>query len=124
MKFGGRQLLPVWNMTMLDGVLASMTYSSTGLKTLGEWLGPNKANPGLKYMDTSANGYGLAQFSARELNVQMVSMENLKTPFAQAPNIKHSAHFRVAHWGSTEQPKLEGPKFIGGAPFPFESPTV
>ena len=124
MEFGGRQLLPVWNMTMLDGVLASMAYSGTGLETLGDWLGPNKANPGLKYMDTTANGYGLAQFTDRELKVQLVSMENLRTPFTQAPEIKHSAHFRVAKWDSTEEPNLEGPKFIGGAPFPFEVPTV
>ncbi|MFT5709852.1 MAG: alkaline phosphatase D [Halioglobus sp.] len=124
MAFGGRQLLPIWNMTMLDGVLASMAYSATGLETLGDWLGPNKANPGLKYMDTTANGYGLAQFNAGELKVQMVSMENLKKPFAEAPKIKHSAHFRVANWNSNEQPNLEGPKFFGGAPFPFEAPTV
>ena len=124
MEFGGRLLLPVWNMTMLDGVLASMAYSGTGLETLGDWLGPNKANPGLKYMDTTANGYGLAQFTARELKVQLVSMENLRIPFTEAPGLKHSAHFRVAKWDRTEEPNLEGPKFIGGAPFPFEPPTV
>jgi alkaline phosphatase D len=124
MEFGGRQLLPVWNMTMLDGVLASMAYSGTGLETLGDWLGPNRANPGLKYMDTSANGYGLAQFNARELTVQLVSMENLQIPFTQAPGIKHSAHFRVAKWDRNGEPNLEGPKFTGGAPFPFEPPTV
>jgi alkaline phosphatase D len=119
MEFGGRQLLPVWNMTMLDGVLASMAYSGTGLETLGDWLGPNKANPGLKYMDTTANGYGLAQFTAQELKVQLVSMENLRRPFTQVPNIKNIAHFRVAKWDNTEEPSLEGPNFIGAPPFPF-----
>ncbi len=75
-------------------------------------------------MDTTANGYGLAQFNAGELKVQLVTMENLRIPFTEAPGIKHSAHFRVAKWDRTEEPNLEGPKFIGGAPFPFEPPTV
>jgi len=88
------------------------------------WLGPNEANPGLKYMDTTANGYGLAQFSAKELKVQMISMKNLTLPFKQAPKIKHSANFRIANWKNGAGPVLEGPEFIGGAPFPFEPPSV
>ena len=122
--YAGREVVPVWNMTMLHGVLAAMTYSGTGFDTLAGLFGPNKANPGLKYVDTTANGYGLAQFNARELKVQMVSMEELRTPFEQAPKIKHSANFRIAKWGNKKGPKLQGPEFIGGAPFPFEPPTV
>jgi alkaline phosphatase D len=122
--FAGREVVPVWNMTMLHGVLASMTYSGIGFATVAKWLGPNKANPGLKYVDTTANGYGLAQFRSDELKVQMISMEELRTPFEQAPEIKHSAHFRIARWTNSDGPKLEGPEFIGGAPFPFTPPTV
>ena len=122
--YAGREIVPVWNMTMLHGVLASMTYSGTGFETVASWLGPNRANPGLKYIDTTANGYGLAQFSADELKVQMITMEDLRSPFDQAPAIKRSAHFRIARWDSGEGPALEGPEFIGGAPFPFEPPTV
>jgi len=122
--FAGREVVPVWNMTMLHGVLAAMTYSSTGFDTLASWLGPNKANPGLKYVDTTANGYGLAQFNARELSVQMISMEELRTPFDRAPKIKHSANFRIARWSDKQGPNLQGPEFIGGAPFPFDAPTV
>ena len=122
--YAGREVVPMWNMTMLQGVLASMTYSNTGLDTVAGWLGPNTANPGLKYVDTMANGYGLAQFSNRELNVQMVTMEELRTPFEQAPKIKYSANFRIPRWDDRSGPALEGPKFIGGAPFPFEPPTV
>jgi len=123
-SYAGREVVPVWNMTMLHGVLASMTYSGTGFDTLAGLFGPNKANPGLKYVDTTANGYGLAQFNARELKVQMISMEDLRAPFDRAPNIQHRANFRIARWESKEGPELEGPEFIGGAPFPFEPPTV
>jgi len=120
----GPEIVPVWNMTMLQGVLASLTYSKTGLDTVASWLGPNEANPGLKYIDTKANGYGLAQFNARELHIQMISMEDLRSPFDQAPKIKHSASFRLAKWGADEGPILQGPEFSGAPPFPFEAPTV
>ncbi len=122
--YGGREVLPMWNMSMLHGVLAAMAYSRTGFGALASWLGPNKANPGLKYVDTTANGYGLAQFTASELNVQLISMEELRTAFERPPNIKHSANFHIARWDDDKGPTLEGPEFIGGAPFPFEPPTV
>jgi len=118
------EIVPVWNMSMLQGVLASMTYSKTGLDTVAGWLGPNEANPGLKYVDTMANGYGLARFNASELHIQMITMEDLRKPFDQAPEIRHSASFRLAKWDVGEGPDLQGPEFSGGAPFPFEPPTV
>jgi len=120
----GDEVTPVWNMSMLYGVLAAYTYSKTGLDTLADWLGPNNANPGLKYMDTTANGYGLAMFSADELQVQLITMEDCRPDFVQAPAIRHVAKFRMAHWQPGQQPVLEGPEFEGGAPFPFDAPTV
>ena len=115
---------PVWNMSMLYGVFAAYTYAKTGLDTLASWLAPNYANPGLQYVDTMANGYGLASFSADELQVQMITMEDCRTEFEQAPAIKHVANFRLPLWVAGEQPTLEGPEFDGGAPFPFAPPTV
>ena len=115
---------PVWNLSMLRGVFAAYIYAKTGLGTLANWLGPNNANPGLKYVDTFANGYGLASFSAEELQVQMITMEDCRSPFKQAPAIRHIAKFRMAHWQPGQQPVLEGPEFDGGAPFPFDAPRV
>ena len=115
---------PVWNMSMLQGVFAAYTYSRTGLTTLAGWLGPNRANPGLKYVDTTANGYGLATFSAEQLQVRLVTMEDCRMPFEQAPAIRHVASFTLAHWRPGAQPRLQGPEFEGAAPFPFESPRV
>jgi hypothetical protein len=82
------------------------------------------AYAGLKYMDTTANGYGLASFSADELQVQLITMEDCRPDFVQAPAIRHVAKFRMAHWQRGEQPVLEGPEFEGGAPFPFDASTV
>ena len=67
-------LVPVWHMTMLQGVLASYAYAKTGLGGIAKWLGPNEANRGLKYMDCTANGYGLAQFRSDDMQVQLMTV--------------------------------------------------
>ena len=117
-------LTPVWNLSMLQGVFAAFTYSKTGLETLAGWLGPNYANPDLRYVDTTANGYGLAQFDESTLTVQLLTVAESREPFETPPEVKHSARFTLPWWGDGEQPELQGPEFDGGAPFPFEPPPV
>jgi len=119
----GREL-PAWNMTMLDGVAAALAFANSGLQSMARQLGPNQANPGLQYIDSNANGYGLARFSADELQVQLVTMSDIRSPFEEAPAIAHIASFKIAHWQAHQQPDLQGPSFNGGAPFPFQPPTV
>ena len=118
------QVTPVWNVSMLQGVFAAYTYAKTGLQTLAGWLGPNEANPGLQYVDTTANGYGLARFTDSELRVEMVTMDDLREPFDTAPAIRHKASFTLPLWPAGKAPELQGPEFDGGAPFPFEPPSV
>ncbi len=120
----GDGLDPVWNMSMLDGVLPAYLYSKTGLKGPARWLGPNAANPGLRYVDTTANGYGLASFDADALSVSMVTLEDCREAFSEPPAIAHVAHFRLPHWRGGEAPQLQGPEFEGSAPFPFEPSAV
>jgi alkaline phosphatase D len=117
-------LTPVWNLSMLQGVFAAFTYSKTGLQTLANWLGPNYANPGLKYVDTTANGYGLAQFEEDTLTVQLVTVAESREPFETTPEVRYRAHFTLPWWQNGELPELQGPEFDGGAPFPFEPPPV
>lgn len=116
--------IPVWHLTLLQGVLSSFTYSITALDSVSAWLGPNEANPGLKYADTNANGYGLAQFTGADLKVQLVTMEDLTKPFKAPPGIKNKAKFHMASWQSGESPNLSGPTFEGLAPFPFDTQQV
>ena len=118
------EVIPVWNMTMLDGVFASLSYSKTGLTTLARWLGPNRANPGLSYVDTTANGYGLARFTATGAEVELVTMSDCRAPFSEPPAIANSAHFELAPWQAGQRPTIKGPSFRLGAPFPFAAPTV
>jgi alkaline phosphatase D len=115
---------PVWNISMLDGVLAAYTYAETGISVLTDWLGPNTANPGLRYVDTTVNGYGLATVEADKISVQLVAMQDCRREFVKPPAIAHIAHFSLPRWQAGESPQLQGPEFEGGAPFPFEPETV
>ncbi|MCB1841431.1 MAG: alkaline phosphatase D family protein [Halioglobus sp.] len=117
-------LEPVWNMTMLDGVLPAYLYAKTGLRTGARWLGPNRANPGLRYVDTTANGYGLASFDKEELTVRLVTLKDCRDSSTRAPEIHHTAVFRLPLWDSSETPALEGPVFDGMVPFPFATDPV
>jgi len=123
-KKQGSELIPVWNMTMQQGVLASMAYAKTGFERLARWLGPNRANTGLNFLDCNGNGYGLAHFSADEMQVQLVTMEDLRAPFDTAPEIRYKATFHLACWAADAHPVLEGPHFEGRAPFPFDAEAV
>ena len=114
----------MWNMTLSRGVLASMAYDKTGLTTLTEWLGPNEANPGLKFVDTLANGYGLARFREDTMDVSFITMSDLSEPFEEAPPVRYRANFTLPLWGPGEEPELAGPTFEGPAPFPFVPPPV
>jgi len=115
---------PVWNISMLYGVFAAFTYAKTGLESVLPWLGPNLANPGLQYVDTTANGYGLASFDAGELRVQLITIQDCRESFVQPPAIHHSAQFRLPLWQQGKSPELTGPAFTGSAPFPFDAHAV
>jgi alkaline phosphatase D len=116
--------VPVWNMSMLHGVLAAYLYTKTGLDSIADWMGPNQANPGLRYVDTTANGFGLASLDANELQVQLVTMQDCLQDFVQAPAIHHVARFRLPRWRAGDSPQLGGPEFDGSPPFPFDTPPV
>jgi len=111
--------VPMWNMTLQQGVLASTAVDRTGMKTLADWIGPNSANPGLAFVDTTANGYGLARFTDNTLEVSLIAMSDLKKPFTTAPPINYTAHFTLALWLKDGRPELVGPIFDGPAPFPY-----
>ncbi|MEP4485669.1 MAG: alkaline phosphatase D family protein [Halioglobus sp.] len=118
------EAVPMWNMTLQQGVMASTAMDRTGVKTLADWIGPNAANPGLSFVDTTANGYGLARFTDTTLEVSLVAMSDLTKPFTTAPAIKYTARFSLPLWLANEPPILEGPTFDGPAPFPYTASQV
>lgn len=120
----GSRLEPTWNITMLQGVLAAYAYAKTGSQAAADWLGPNNANPGLRFVDTTINGYGLASVDSEEMQVQLVAMQDCRAAFEQPPAIAYSARFRLPLWRAGEAPQLAGPEFDGDPPFPFNPPAV
>lgn len=115
----GKQL-ETWNMSLTQGVLSAMAFSTFGWEALSEWLGPNPAAPGLRYLDSNSNGYGLAQFEQEQCRVQLITVQApLQDSSAEGLDILHSANFELKQWSNDEQPDLSGPVFEGQAPFPF-----
>ncbi|NQX88175.1 MAG: alkaline phosphatase D family protein [Halioglobus sp.] len=117
-------LQPVWHMSMLDGVWPATIYSRTGAYQLAKWMGPNTANPGLAYLDTTVNGYGLASVDADAFRVTFIGMEDCRPDFTIPPAIGYTASFHLPLWAADTQPELSGPVFSGVAPFPFIGNTA
>lgn len=117
-------ITPVWHMTLLDGALPAFLYSKSGSTDLTRWLGPNRANPGLGFVDCTANGYGLAHFSDKQLEVEIVTVTDILKPVTTAPQPDYRARFKLPLWGAGEVPKLGSPEFEGPPPFPFDAPAV
>lgn len=121
---GERGVEPTWNITMLHGVLAAYAYARTGSHAANAWLGPNSANPGLSFVDTTVNGYGLVSVDGKEMQVLLVAMQDCRKAFTQPPAIAYTARFRLPLWRAGDPVQLEGPEFGGSAPFPFGTPEV
>ena len=116
----GAGLAETWNLSLVQGVLASLAYDKTGMETLANWLGPNTRNPGLAYIDTNSNGYGLATFEADRCTVDLVTIAPpLEDPGPEGSPILRRASFNVARWEAGEEPLLQGPAFTGVPPFPW-----
>ncbi|WP_279245972.1 alkaline phosphatase D family protein [Candidatus Litorirhabdus singularis] len=110
-----------FNMTMTQGSLAAIAYANSGWETLSDWLGPNHANPGLSYIDSDSNGYGLASFSLQQCSVQLVTIVPPTQPTGpDGSAIQHVANFSLPHWSKNQRPQLQGPEFSGKPPFPWD----
>jgi len=115
-----RQLSETWNMSVQQGVLAALAYDKTESTALARWLAPNKSNPGLTYIDTNTNGYGLASFSAQGCAVDLVTVAPADQASPEgASEIRYTARFELAHWLPGQAPILRGPVFDGEPPFPW-----
>jgi alkaline phosphatase D len=114
------QWAETWNMSLHQGVLASLAYDKSGLKSLASWLGPNSANPGLSYVDTNSNGYGLASFDAKQCQVELVTVvAPLEDSDTNGSHILRRARFKLLNWEAGQQASLVGPEFEGQPPFPW-----
>ena len=112
--------LETWNLSLSEGVLASIAFDKTGMKGLAEWLGPNSASPGLAYIDTNSNGFGVASFDSSECQVELVTITPpLKPSGPEGDAVIRRAKFKLPLWQTGEAPALQGPEFEGKPPFPY-----
>ena len=110
-----------WNMTLQQGALASIAFDKTGLASIGNFLGPNQVNPGLAYIDTNSNGYGLAQFDKTHCKVQLVTVAApLAETKSEGSDIIRTTSFELPLWDAGEEPQLAGPSFTGTPAFPWD----
>ena len=109
-----------WNMSLQDGVLAAIAFDQSGFRELSRRLGPNSANPGLAYIDTNCNGYGLASFDHRHCQVELVTIEPpLQQSGSEGSAVSRRARFHLPRWDGDGSPQLDGPQFVGKPPFPY-----
>jgi alkaline phosphatase D len=77
-------------------------------------------NPHLRYVDTGANGYGLAVFDGEGARVELVSTGRpLEDHGQEGIEIRGRARFTVARTEKGEPPTLDEPELTGQKPFPL-----
>ena len=113
---------PVWNLTLQDGVAAAMSYQRDDAPAPARR--PRSKRTGIRYVDSNAQGYTIAMFSATEVKVEMVTMTDVTVPFDQAPATRRRAFFNLPVWAAGEEPLLSGPDFAGSPPFPYDVENI
>ena len=110
--------IPVWNLTLQDGVAAALSYQNPDPHTLPSRPGSDRS--GMRYVDSTAQGYTVAIFAETELKVEMVTMTDVSIPFEKAPAVRRRAFFSLPVWEAGAEPRLTGPVFTGPPPFPYD----
>jgi len=117
---GGDGLVENWNLAMLGGTMSALVRSWTwGFIADAFWNA--SINPGLKYVDSNANGYGLLRADAGRVQASLVTIANPAKDYGpKGAPIVRTASFTVRPWKPGETPQVFGPVFTGKPAFPFE----
>jgi alkaline phosphatase D len=109
------------NLALLGGVNSAIVRSWTGSSWLSDSLWNEHTNPGLKYVDTNSNGYGVLSVNAGRVEANLITVANPEKDYgpAGAPIIR-KAKFTLRAWAPGQSPELIGPVFQGEPAFPFE----
>jgi alkaline phosphatase D len=117
----GDEWVENFNLALLGGVNAAIARAWTGSSWLSDLWWNEKANPGLTYVDTNANGYGVMSVNAGRIEANMVTTGNPETDHGpKGSPIARKAKFTLRAWAPGQTPELIGPVFHGKAAFPFE----
>jgi len=115
------EMLENFNLTLMQGVRASLAMTYTGSETLSGWLGDETANPYIKYLDTNAHGYVVLTFRSDDVSGEVVTVasgNSVQTSSAPAEVVRR-ATLTAPLWKPGQSPQLSAPTFTGTPPFPF-----
>ncbi len=116
----GDEKVENFNLTLLGGVNAAIVRSWTGSSWLSDAFWNARANPGLSYVDTNANGYGLLSVNAGRVEANLVTIADAqKDAGPKGSPVRRKAKFTLRAWAPGQSPELVGPTFQGKPPFPF-----
>lgn len=117
----GDEIVENMNLALLGGVNSAIVRSWTGSSWLSDAFWNGSSNPGLKYVDTNANGYGIMSVNVGRIETNLVTVENPEKDFGPtgAPVIR-KAKFTLRAWAPGQSPELVGPEFQGKPCFPFD----
>ena len=122
---GAEPLIENMNCTILYGSYAANAAAVTARSDAmakaaidAERLSHPDANPHLTYVDTNAQGYGVAFITADEVRATLVTMERPINP-SGGPAVKRTASFTVPKVDAGNPPTMTGPVFTGTKPWPF-----
>lgn len=117
----GDDIIENMNLALLGGVNSAIVRSWTGSSWLSDSFWNDKASPGLHYVDTNANGYGVMNVNAGRVEANLVTTANPEKDYGPkgAPVIRR-AKFTLRAWAPGQSPELVGPLFQGKPAFPFE----
>ena len=117
----GDETVENFNLALLGGVNASLVRSWTGSSWLSDAWWNDKASPGLTYVDTNSNGYGILSVNAGRVEANLVTIANPEVDHGpKGSPIVRKAKFTLRGWAPGQTPELIGPTFTGKPAFPFE----
>ena len=116
----GDEVVENFNLALLGGVNTALARSWTGSSWISDIWWNERTNPGLTYVDTNANGYGLMNVNAGRIEANLVTVKDPSTDYGPkgAPALRR-AKFTLRAWTPGQTPELIGPTFQGKPPFPF-----
>ncbi len=117
----GGEMVENFNLALLGGVNSAIVRSWTGSSWMSDAWWNDKANPGLTYVDTNANGYGTMSVNAGRVETNLITTANPEVDHGpKGSPIVRKAKFTLRAWTPGQTPELIGPTFQGKAAFPFE----
>jgi alkaline phosphatase D len=120
-EFGGNKAVVNFNTLIRYGAPAAAIAAETHDLAQVEQARNPDVNPHLRYVDSAANGYGLATFDGSEARIHLVSIERpIADRGAVGSEVVGTASFVVPLVEAGEMPTLEEPTLSGKKPFPLE----